>query len=50
MIFCCSLHRVSIFEMHTASRMVFGMVLDSHGGHFFSGIHSVISDGDRLRY
>ena len=45
-IFCCRQHRGSVCQIHGASRMVCLMVLYSHRGHFVSGLHSVIFDGD----
>ena len=49
-IFRCSQHPVSVCQIHAASRMAFRLVLDSCRSHLLWGLHSVIFDGDRLRY
>ena len=51
MIFRCHQHRAWVCQIHAAFCIVFRTVLDSHRDHlFFSSLHLVIFDDDRLRY
>jgi len=50
MISCFRKHSRWAFPIHAASHEVFWTVLESDCSHFISGLHSVISDRDRLQY